>query len=418
MHPQRPVILVFPVAAALVLLGCGGSDSTDPRRPINGGGLGGFSGRGEVSGTGASFQTGGMPQTGGSPSTDGSVNTGGVGGSPATGGVSPTGGESGGGGGQTSGGSVGTGDAGSAGSYSAGSGNDSVGGSGATGGVFETGGSPSVGGSDSVGGAGATGGAFGTGGSPSADGSVNTGGVGGNPNANPTFHVFLLLGQSNMEGYPKAQDADRVEDDRILVLGYDNCPATGRQRDQWDLAGPPLHSCWNDGLGPGDYFAKTLIEVIPEGDSIGLVPCAINGERIETFMKSGGSKYDWIIQRARLAQQEGGVIEGILFHQGESNNGDPSWPAKVNTLVEDIKTDLGLGRIPFIAGELLYSGSCAGHNTLINQLPAVVANAHVVSAEGLVVDPTDTQWNLHFDHDSQVTLGTRYAQKMIEALGW
>jgi hypothetical protein len=112
------------------------------------------------------------------------------------------------------------------------------------------------------------------------------------------------------------------------------------------------------------------------------------------------------------------VIQGFLFHQGESNSGDPSWPGKVNTLVQDLRSDLGTGEVPFLAGELLYSGGTAGHNTLIQQLPNVVTNAYVVSANGLVVDPTDTQWNLHFGHDSQVTLGQRYEEKMLEALGW
>ena len=67
--------------------------------------------------------------------------------------------------------------------------------------------------------------------------------------------------------------------------------------------------------------------LLPAEDTIGVVPCAISGERIETFMKVGGAKYAWIVQRAKLAQQAGGLIEGILFHQGESNNGDPSWPS-------------------------------------------------------------------------------------------
>jgi len=233
-----------------------------------------------------------------------------------------------------------------------------------------------------------------------------------------TFHVFLLLGQSNMAGYPKAQPADRTEDARVLVLGFDTCAATGRQPDVWDIAAPPLHECWNDGLGPADYFAKTLVDVIPAGDTIGLVPCAISGERIETFLKVGGARYDYIVQRARRAQERGGIIEGILFHQGESNSGDPSWPAKVNTLVTDLRTDLGLGPVPFLAGELLYSGGAAGHNTLVNQLPSVVGNAYVISANGLVQDPSDTEWHLHFDHDSEVEFGRRYAAGMIAALGW
>jgi hypothetical protein len=234
----------------------------------------------------------------------------------------------------------------------------------------------------------------------------------------PEFHVFLLLGQSNMAGYPKALPEDKVKDERVLVLGFDDNPATGRRKDEWDVACPPLHDSWNNALGPGDYFGKTMIEHVPDGGTIGLVPCAISGERIETFMKSGGSKYDWIIHRARIAQQSGGVIKGIIFHQGESNNGDPSWPHKVKTLVEDLRKDLGIGGVPFIAGELLYSGNCAGHNTLVNQLPSIISNCYVVSANGLVVDPSDTTWNLHFSRDSQVILGKRYAEKMIEALGW
>ena len=234
----------------------------------------------------------------------------------------------------------------------------------------------------------------------------------------PEFHVFLLLGQSNMAGYPQALPQDKVKDERVLVLGFDDNPAIGRRKDEWDVACPPLHDNWSNALGPGDYFGKTMIEHVPDGGTIGLVPCAISGERIETFMKSGGSKYNWIVQRARIAQQSGGVIKGIIFHQGESNNGDPSWPNKVKTLVEDLRTDLNLGEVPFIAGELLYSGGCAGHNTLVNQLPSVISNCYVVSANGLVVDPSDTAWKLHFSRDSQVILGKRYAEKMIEALGW
>ena len=241
------------------------------------------------------------------------------------------------------------------------------------------------------------------------------------PNESPstaTFHVFLLLGQSNMAGYPKAQAADRTENPRVKVLGFDSCAATGRVTDEWDVAAPPLHECWNDGLGPGDYFAKALLEVIPEGDTIGLVPCAISGERIETFSKLGGARYDYIVRRARMAQEAGGVIEGILFHQGESNSGDPTWPGKVDTLVTDLRADLALGDVPFLAGELLYTGGTAGHNVLVNQLPSVISNAFVISASGLVVDPADTQWNLHFGHDSVVEFGKRYAQTMVAALGW
>ncbi len=243
------------------------------------------------------------------------------------------------------------------------------------------------------------------------------------PSLTPTptqgkFHCFLLLGQSNMAGYALAQAADKVEDPRVLVLGYDNNSALGRVTDRWDVACPPLHAAWLDAIGPGDWFGKTMIQKVPTGDTIGLIPCAISGEKIETFLKVGGSKYSWIIHRAQLAQQAGGVIEGILFHQGESNSGDTSWPGKVKTLVADLRNDLNLGNVPFLPGELLYSGPCAGHNTLVNQLPSLITNCSVISASGLVQDPSDTTYHLHFSHDSSAELGKRYAAKMIQVLGW
>jgi hypothetical protein len=220
-----------------------------------------------------------------------------------------------------------------------------------------------------------------------------------------------------MAGYPTAQASDKVENSRILVLGYDSCAATGSQDGVWRVAVPPLHECYQGAIGPGDWFAKTIISRYPSNDTIRLVPCAISGEKIETFMKNGGSKYSWIINRAKAAQQAGATIDGILFHQGESNSGQSDWPGKVSQLVSDLKADLGLGNIPFLPGELLYSGSCAGHNTLVNQLPNVIPNCRVISANGLVVDPSDTTWRLHFGHDSQVEFGKRYAQAMIELLG-
>jgi hypothetical protein len=295
---------------------------------------------------------------------------------------------------------------------------DATGGSGVGGAVVASGGATSggafSGGAPSSGSSSGSGGAYASGGE--ASGGAGGAGTGGAGTGEPVFHVFLLLGQSNMAGYPKAVAADKVEDPRIKVLGFDACGPTGRAEGIWDTAAPPLHECWNGAIGPGDYFSKTILNHYPNQDTVGLVPSAISGEKIETFMKVGGAKYNWILARAKAAQNAGGVIEGILFHQGESNCGDPAWPGKVKTLVSDLRADLGLGSVPFLAGELLYSGSCAKHNSLVNQLPSLLTNAHIVSAQGLAMDPAD-EWNLHFAHDAQVTLGTRYADKMISVLG-
>lgn len=265
--------------------------------------------------------------------------------------------------------------------------------------------------------------AFACGGSGGSSGSLATGGVGGG-SGSADFQVFLLIGQSNMEGQPQPEDQDLVTDPRVQVLAYNDCPNLSRTYNEWVTASPPLHSCYG-GVGPGDYFGKALAAAYPQA-TIGLVPCAISGVDIDFFRKGVVSArrsefrippdnqrdgaYEWVIERARLAQQSG-VIRGIIFHQGESDTGQAVWVDKVKGMVTDLRADLGLGDVPFIAGELLYGGCCASHNPLVNQLPGQISNAYAISASGLAgVDQA------HFGLAAQRELGARYAQTMLEAL--
>jgi hypothetical protein len=123
-----------------------------------------------------------------------------------------------------------------------------------------------------------------------------------------------------------------------------------------------------------------------------------------------------MVNRLKNAQQMGGVIEGLLFHQGESNCGNSMWPNKVKQLVTDLRTDLNLGNVPFFAGELPHESACGNHNPLVNQLPGLITGGYVISAKDLKLDPADTQWRMHFGHDDTVELGKRYAAKVIEVL--
>lgn len=248
----------------------------------------------------------------------------------------------------------------------------------------------------------------------------------GAPDGGPSedFFVFLLIGQSNMEGAPKPEAEDLQEDPRVLVLAYEDCPALGRVHDRWYTARPPLHGC-NAGLGPGDTFAKAIAAAYPKA-TIGLVPSAISGVDIDFFRKGVVSKrrkefrippddraegaYGWVVERGKLAQRSG-RIRGILFHQGESDTGDPAWLDKVAGMVRDLRSDLGLGAAPFVAGELLHGGCCASHNALVNRVPHGIPSSFVVSAEGLAgMD------RAHFDARGQRELGKRYAEKMLAAL--
>ena len=247
------------------------------------------------------------------------------------------------------------------------------------------------------------------------------------------WDLFLLFGQSNMAGPPRPDAADKETNPRIKVLAFDNCSALARTYNQWYLASPPLHECIN-GVGPGDWFSKTLIDTSQKLglgiDTIGLIPCSISGAPIDYFMKGVASSrrnefkippdnawpgaYPFMVARIQEAQKKG-VVRGILFHQGESNPGDPKWPGNVKTILDSLKKDLDLGDVPFVAGELRYdtnTWASPAHNKLVNQLPGLIKNCAVASADHLkgLPDP----W--HFNLTSMREFGHRYCAAMVPFL--
>jgi hypothetical protein len=241
----------------------------------------------------------------------------------------------------------------------------------------------------------------------------------------PDFHIYLLFGQSNMEGQGTIEQQDRISNPRVKVMSDLNCSNLGRTYGNWYLASPPLNRCWS-GLGPGDYFGKNMADGMPSSVTIGLVPAAVSGTAIEFYQKSAplgrnntdfpaefNGGYAWLLDMAKKAQ-EVGVIKGIIFHQGETNTADSQWKFKVKEIVTDLRSDLGIGDVPFLAGELLYAdyGSCCHwHNPEVNKLPELLNNTFIVSAMGLPgVDQA------HFTSESYRELGKRYAALMLEKI--
>lgn len=248
----------------------------------------------------------------------------------------------------------------------------------------------------------------------------------------PNFHIYLLFGQSNMEGAGTIESQDRTNvDERFQVMGAVTCTGnnTSFTLGKWKTATPPIVRCWT-GLGVGDYFGRTMVENLPQYIRVGIIPVAVGGCDIRLFDKEnygayvanapdwmktiiseyGGNPYGRLIEAAKLAQKNG-VIKGILLHQGETNTNSPTWTSQVQQVVANLKSDLGLGDVPFLAGELLASqgACCSSHNVEVNKLPDVIPNAHVISSSGLVGADA-----AHFTSASYRTFGERYAKKMLE----
>ncbi|KRT15227.1 acetyl xylan esterase [Pedobacter ginsenosidimutans] len=251
------------------------------------------------------------------------------------------------------------------------------------------------------------------------------------------FYIFLCFGQSNMEGAAKfeAQDTTAV-DQRFRLLEAVNCDNLNRTKGNWYTAVPPLTRC-KTGLGPVDYFGRTLVANLPKNIKIGVINVAVGGCKIELFNKENYQSYtatapDWMkgmlaeyegnpyarmVEMAKIAQQSG-IIKGILLHQGESNTGDKAWPEKVKGVYENLLKDLKLEakNTPLLAGEVVNAdqgGVCASMNAIIATLPQTIPNAHVISSAGCPDGPD----NLHFSAEGYRMLGKRYGEKMLSLLG-
>jgi hypothetical protein len=254
---------------------------------------------------------------------------------------------------------------------------------------------------------------------------------------NPNFHIYLCFGQSNMEGQGTIEKQDKIADNRFKVLQALDCPNLSRTKNTWYTAVPPLCQCYS-GLSPADYFGKTMIANLPDSISIGVINVAIGGCDIRLFDKNSykdytatynqswftdkvkaynGNPYEYLVNLAKSAQKDG-VIKGILLHQGETNTGNTQWPSYVDTIYKNLMADLSLNpkSVPLLAGEVVNAdqeGCCFAMNSIINELPATIPTAHVISSAGCTKKD-----NAHFNSEGYRKLGRRYAVKMLSLMGY
>jgi hypothetical protein len=227
--------------------------------------------------------------------------------------------------------------------------------------------------------------------------------------ADTNFHVYLLVGQSNMAGRGVPDAESKIINERILMLDSLN---------RWVPATDPVHfdKPAMVGVGPAIAFANSMLQKNNK-IKIGLIPCAWGGSPIKVWEPGAvylnkAHPYDDAISRTQLAMKAG-ILKGIIWHQGESDNDSSRallYIEKLSALINRFRTDLKQPGLPFVAGELGYFIKANHINKVIHQLPGQVTNTAVVSAKDL----THKGDQLHFDTWSAREFGKRYAAAMKE----
>ncbi|MCA9138931.1 MAG: sulfatase-like hydrolase/transferase [Planctomycetales bacterium] len=229
------------------------------------------------------------------------------------------------------------------------------------------------------------------------------------PHSRDDFHLFLLAGQSNMAGRGKVEPQDKYPDANILMLDRDG---------QWLPATDPLHFDKPiAGVGIGRGFARQYASDHP-GVTIGLVPCAVGGSPIASWTPGGyhdqtkSHPYDDALPRIKTALRDG-TFKGILWHQGESD----CKPGAADTYKENLTQlfgrfrDLVGAETPIMIGGLAQYDlpNWSAYRKQVDQAHRDIATELPECAFVESTDLTLNQDNVHFDRESLLEFGSRYA---------
>lgn len=173
-------------------------------------------------------------------------------------------------------------------------------------------------------------------------------------------------------------------------------------------------------MGLDITFASAWLATRP-GASLVLVPAADGGTSLSSgHWQRGGAGFEDTVTRinAVMAAQPDFSFGGFLWHQGESDAGNPDYQTQLDQMIADLRTDItsATSQTPFVLGQLAPSWVAGNADRqaiqdTISETPARVANTSVVPTSGLTVLAD----GLHFDAPSLRTLGTGYASALAAA---
>ena len=239
------------------------------------------------------------------------------------------------------------------------------------------------------------------------------------PSSKKDFHLFLLMGQSNMSGGVGLRAGDNQPVPRILKMLY----AKEGKEPNWAPGAHPLHPRRPNKkarFGPGLSFAEAYVSD-KSGVVVGLIPMAWGGRSIVQLGK-GSQIYSDAIRHTKAAMQVG-ALKGVLWHQGESDTVEQArtdaYEKRLHRLIEDVRKDLGSPQLLFIVGNLAeFYGTGQDHKApdrvarittikgILRSLPEKVPYTGFVESTGC--SPAAGA-KVHFDRKSCLLMGKRYA---------
>lgn len=239
---------------------------------------------------------------------------------------------------------------------------------------------------------------------------VNYGNLTGNTAIKEDYDIYLLIGQSNMAGRGYMLEADTLNFiDGVWLLNSDGVPE--KAKSPFNKYSSIRKELKMQNIGPGESFSKEIHRRTKK--KILLVVNARGGSSIKSWLPSAKDGYfDEAVRRTKQALDYG-TLKAVLWHQGESNSGNPSnYLNDLKLMVEELRKRLNVPNVPFVAGEIApWHPNRNKFNTVIHNIKDSIYNSDWVSSEGCA--PRTDFKDPHFSRDGQMLLGFRYAEKNI-----
>ena len=250
------------------------------------------------------------------------------------------------------------------------------------------------------------------------------------PSCADEYDIYLLAGQSNMDGRGQVSELlpqQRTKIDNAIIFYRNEKGETKKWRPLAPgFSFPPKYKgeIPSPTFGPEIGFSRAMLQHQPQR-KIALIKGSQGGTSLRADWMPGkkgdvdsqGPQYRDFIESIRMATKQlrdrgdTYAFRGLLWHQGESdkNSSTQKYGRRLKELIARVREDAGVPDLPVVVGEVFDNGRRDNVRKAIQEVAAASQTVGLVSSSGTTTSDPGT----HFDTESQLVLGKRFADAMI-----
>lgn len=223
--------------------------------------------------------------------------------------------------------------------------------------------------------------------------------------------VYLMAGQSNMEGNGQIMPQDTIPNNRLITINT---------KGEWVKLKEPinLNFPWYRKLDCGHSFGMGMLDKVPEDVTVAVISTAVGASSVNQWLDDSEHRTMHLWSNITKMIEEAkkiGTIKGMIWHQGESDAKPDrleTYTAKLDTLFTKIRKECDNENMQIVIGELGDFGvdrpDWKAFNKILETYSLENNNIEMIKTSDL----EDMGDEVHFNNVGLRKMGKRYAEKM------